>query len=101
MPTAEKLPMNEKHWQEKQIKFRLNAGDLSSATGAGEQHGQVNTHDLLQPVTTGERKTLTAKVKVCQTLLSQSASNSLKRRETKTQETELEYIYPRINKLPT
>lgn len=40
MPATEKQPMVVKrHWQEKQLKFRLNAGDLSSATGAGEKHG--------------------------------------------------------------
>lgn len=57
-------------------------------------------HDGLQAVTMGERKTPISKVKVCQTLVSQSVSNSLKRQETKTAETELECIYPRINKLP-
>lgn len=79
-PATEKLPMDERHWQKKQIKFRLNAGNLSSTTGAGEQHEQVNTDHELQPVIPGKRKTPITKVEFCQTLVSQSMSNFLKKK---------------------
>lgn len=79
VPAAEKLPVDERQWQKKQIKSRLNADNLSSAPGEGEQHEQVNTDHQLQPAFPWKRKTPITKVKFCQALLSQSVCNSLKK----------------------
>lgn len=80
VPAAEKLPVDERHWQKKQIKSRLNADHLSSTPGEGEQHEQVNTDHHLQPAILWKMKTPITKVKFCQALVSQNVCNSLKKK---------------------
>lgn len=57
MPATKKLPVDERHWQKKQVKFRLNADNLSLTTGAGKQHAQIDTDHQLQPIIPWKRKT--------------------------------------------